>query len=71
MKKYNWYFSLWNLTDATQEQVVKLQMIWTGLSAPIIASSYITTNEKYALLAAVLCGIIDKLIGCIYLEEKK
>lgn len=71
MKKYTVYFSIFNLVRATQAEVAQLQAVWAGFSAPIIASSYIAANEKYALLAAIVCGLVDKLIACLYLEEKK
>lgn len=69
-KKYKITFSFWNLLGATQEEVAKLQTIWAGFSAPIIASAFITSSDKNALIAAVICGIVDKLIACISLEEK-
>lgn len=70
MKKYKVYFSILNLTRASQEEVTRLQAIWTGFSAPIIGSTYIASNALYALVAAISCGIIDKLIACLYFEEK-
>lgn len=69
-KKYKITFSFWNLLGATQEEVAKLQTIWAGFSAPLIASTFIASSEKNALIAAVICGIVDKLIACINLEEK-
>ena len=69
-KKYKITFSFWNLLSATQEEVAKLQTIWAGFSAPIIASTFVASSDKNALIAAVICGIVDKLIACINLEEK-
>lgn len=71
MKKYKLYWSLWNLTRATQEEVAKLQMIFAGLAAPVIASTFVASSDRNALIAAIACGIIDKAIACIYLEEIK
>lgn len=69
-KKYKITFSFWNLLNATQKEVAKLQTIWAGFSAPLIASTFIASSEKNALIAAVICSIVDKLIACINLEEK-
>lgn len=69
-KKYKITFSFWNLLGATQEEVAKLQTIWAGFSAPLIASTFIASSDKNALIAAIICGIVDKLIACINLEEK-
>lgn len=71
MKKYKVYFSILNLTKSTQQEVAQLQTAWAGFSVPIISSTFIASNAKYALIAAVICGIVDKLISCIYLEEKQ
>lgn len=70
MKKYKVYWSIINLTQATQKEVVQLQAVWAGFSAPIIASTWIASDSSKALIAAIICGLIDKSIACIYLEEK-
>jgi len=70
MKKYRVHWSIWNLTQATQEQVAKLQAVWAGFSGPIIASTLIASNDRNALIAAVICGVVDKALACLYLEEK-
>lgn len=71
MKKYIVYWSFWNLVQPTQKEVAQLQAIWAGFSAPIIASAWVASNDRYALIAALACGIIDKIIACFYLEEKQ
>jgi hypothetical protein len=71
MKKYKIQFSIFNLFQATQEEVARLQTVWAGFSAPIIASAFITSSERNALIAAIICGLVDKLLACLYLEEKK
>jgi hypothetical protein len=71
MKKYKVYWSFWNLVQPTQKEVSQLQTIWTGFSAPIIASTFIASDDRNALISALLCGIIDKAISCLYLEEVK
>lgn len=70
MKKYIIHWSIWNLVQSTQKEVAQLQMIFAGLAAPIIASTWIASNDRYAFIAALACGLADKLIACIYLEEK-
>jgi len=70
MKKYKVYWSVFNLMQATQEEVAKLQTVWAGFSAPIVASTYIASSDRNALIAAIVCGIVDKALACLYLEEK-
>jgi hypothetical protein len=70
MKKYKIHWSIWNLVQPTQKEVSQLQTIWAGFSAPIIASALIASNDRNALIAAVVCGLIDKSLSCLYLEEK-
>lgn len=70
MKKYKVYWSIWNLMQPTQKEVAQLQTILAGFSAPIIASTYIASSDKNALIAAIVCGVLDKALACLYLEEK-
>lgn len=70
MKKYKVYWSIWNITDEIQKPVANLQLAWAGFSAPIIGSTLIASDATYALIAAIVCGLVDKAISCIYLEEK-
>jgi hypothetical protein len=70
MKKYNVKFSLVNLFFQTQKEVQRLQTMWAGIAAIIITSTYINSSEKYTLIAALSCAVIDKLIGCLWLEER-
>jgi len=54
----------------TQKEVAQLQTILAGFSAPIIASTYIASSDRNALIAAIVCGVLDKALACLYLEEK-
>lgn len=71
MKKYKVYWSLWNLTSNTQAEVAKLQQYWSGIAAIITGGTFLGTDSNHALIAAVVCALIDKAIACIYLEEIK
>jgi hypothetical protein len=70
MKKYKVYWSIFNLTKATQAEIVNLQNAWTGFSVPIVGSTLIASDAKHAFIASIICGLIDKAISCLYLEEK-
>ena len=71
MKKYKAHWSLFNLLSSSQEEVVKLQMIWAGLSGIILSSTFIMSNDRITLWSALGCALFDKVIlGCFYFEEK-
>lgn len=70
MKKYRIKFSIVNLFFKTQNEVVRLQTMWSGISAVIVSSTLINASEHYAFYAAIGCALVDKLIGCLWLEEK-
>jgi hypothetical protein len=55
----------------TQAEVVKLQQSWSLLSGMITGGAWWATDSNHALIAALICAVVDKLIACIYLEEKK
>lgn len=44
--------------QATQEEVAKLQTVWAGFSAPIIASAFVASSDRNALIAAIICGVV-------------
>lgn len=71
MKKYKVYWSLWNLFSNTQAEVVKLQQIVSGIAAAVTSSTWYATDAKHALYVALGFAVLDKIIACIYLEEKK
>jgi hypothetical protein len=71
MKKYKWYWSIWNLTTATQAEVSQLQLAWEGLSAIITGATIWGSDSLYGIAVAGVCYMINKAIGCIYLEEIK
>lgn len=72
MKKYIAHWSIFNMLSASQEEVVKLQMIWTGISGIVLSSTFVMSNDRITLWSALVCAIVDKvIIGCFYFEEKK
>lgn len=70
MKNYKVKFSLVNLFFQTQKEVQRIQTMWGGISIIICTSTYINSSEHYTLFCALGCAIIDKIIGCLWLEEK-
>jgi hypothetical protein len=71
MKKYNWYWSIWNAGKATQEPVVKLQKTWLTVIGIVAGSTWAVSNADYALIVAIVGALVNEAIGCIYLEEKQ
>jgi hypothetical protein len=71
MKKYKVHFSLFNLFSDSQTEVVKLQTMWAGASAIITGSTWAMGTDSKALIVALLCGLVDKILACFYFEEKK
>jgi hypothetical protein len=71
MKKYRVHWSIFNLTSSTQEEVVKLQMVWAGLATVITGSTFVMSDDRHTLAAAILSFVVDKIVlGCLYLEPK-
>jgi hypothetical protein len=71
MKKYKVFFSIFNLFDQSQAEVVKLQQWAKGLTAVITGSTWIASDANHAIMVGIAGFIIDTLIGCLYFEEKK
>jgi hypothetical protein len=72
MKKYIAHWSLFNLLSASQEEVVKLQMMWAAISGILLSSTFVMSSDRITLISALACAIVDKvIIGCFYFEEKK
>jgi len=72
MKKYIAHWSLFNLLSASQEEVVRLQMLWAAISGIVLSSTFVMSNDRITLISALACAIVDKvIIGCFYFEEKK
>lgn len=55
----------------TQAEVVKLQQVWSGLAGIITGGTWWASDSNHALIAALVCALVDKIIACIYLEEIK
>jgi hypothetical protein len=71
MKRYKARWSIWNLTTATQAEVAQIQLAFEGLSAIITGATIWGSDSFYGIAVAGVCYIINKAIGCIYLEEIK
>jgi hypothetical protein len=71
MKKYKVRFSLFNLFQKSQAEVVQLQTIWMVFSGIITGATVISASPEHALYAALGCAAIDKALACFYFEERK
>ena len=62
-------FSILNLFEKTQKEIVRLQLTVKGLFAIIIGSQIIQEKPEQLLYITLLGAIIDMLVGCFYIEE--
>lgn len=67
--KYNWAFSIFNLTAETPKEVTRLQGIAKGFFAVIGGATWYTTSSDHALIVALAAVIVDTALGCIYVEK--
>jgi hypothetical protein len=70
MKKYKVTFSVFNLFNGTQPEVVKLQTYVKTLTGTIAGTTWFTTKMEYGVYVAVIGFVLDAVLACIYLEEK-
>lgn len=71
MKKYKVYFSIFNLFNDTQAEVVKLQTYIKTLTGVASGTTWYATNANGALYVAFCGFILDALLSCLYFEEVK
>lgn len=71
MKKYKIHFSLTNLLNDTQAEVVRLQQYFKGLTAIIGGSTWIMSNANNVLIVGIIGFVFDTLIACLYFEKIK
>lgn len=71
MKKYKAHFSIWQLNEQTPAPVAKLQTIAKGFTGTLTGMVWYTTDLNFAMTVA--CGgfVIDLLLQCVWLEERK
>lgn len=72
MKKYKIYWSLFALFNETQSEVVRLQTLFkTLIATPVIGSVWYSSSSNNTLYVALVCGVVDMLLGCFYFKEIK
>ena len=69
MKKYKVYFSLLNLLNDTQSEVVKLQTMFKTLSTAAVGTVWYESNATYALYVAIGGAFMDALLTCFHFEK--
>jgi hypothetical protein len=69
MKKYKVYWSVWNLFEETQSEVIKLQNILKAFTVIISGGVWYTTNVNNAMYVAIIAFIADNIVGCLYFEK--
>lgn len=70
MKKYKVHFSVFNLFNESQKEVVKLQSILKALMGTGMIVTWLETNSGYAIWVGIGAGVADALLACLYFEEK-
>lgn len=71
MKKYKVYFSIFNLFNDTQKEVVKIQTYIKGGTATIATSTYLASNAELAMIVGAAGFLLDAITACFYFEEIK
>lgn len=71
MKKYKVHWSLLNLLQESQAEVVKFQTIVKGILGAGVVTTWAASNSTYAIIFALGAGLIDMFIACFYFEEIK
>lgn len=70
VKKYDWYWSLWNFGDFVPAPIARLQVLTKSLTVGLTGTSYFTDNEKAGIYVLAVSWIIDFLLQGICLEER-
>lgn len=68
MKKYTWSF--FNIFEATPKEVIAMQNKFKAFAGIAIASTFISSNEKYSLITALAAFLINEAIGAIRIIRK-
>lgn len=71
MKKYKVHFSVFNLSENTQSEIVKLQQYVKGIVSAIAGMTWYESNATYAVCVGIGGVVLDTLLACLYLEEKQ
>lgn len=70
-KKYDVSWSIFNLGKANTGVVVQLQNFSDAIFGSLATYSYFMTNPNYALLIGLGTLVLNKMIGCLEVEEIK
>lgn len=70
MKKYKVHFSFTNLLGATQEEVVRIQMLLKGLTTSGAVGTWLASDGNHAVYVGFAGIVADTLLGCLYFELK-
>lgn len=67
-KKYKVTFSVFNLLQDTQAEVVKLQNMVKGFMAVLTGATWYSSNSNNAMFCAIFAMILDTIISMFYFE---
>lgn len=67
VNKYHW--SVFQIFEETQKEVTRIQATWSGIAVIITSSAYVISSPPYALIAALGCALVDKMIAGIWIEK--
>jgi hypothetical protein len=70
-KKYKIIFSIFNLFEDTQAEVVKLQQYVKTTIVGISGMTWYNSNATYAIYIGLIGIVLDTLLSCIRLEKLK
>lgn len=67
--KYNWGFSIFNLTEETPKEISRLQGISKAFFAVVTGAAWFAASSDHALIAAGLAIVVDTILACFYVEK--
>lgn len=71
MKRYKVYFSIFNMLEDSQKEVVRLQAMWGALIGILMASTLVASDARWALGVAVVGFVVDKLLTGFWFVANK
>jgi hypothetical protein len=71
MKKYKVSFSIFNLFEDTQAEVVRLQQYLKGLIVTATGATWYNADASYAIWVGIAGMVLDTLLSCVRLEKQE
>lgn len=70
MKKYKVHWSIFNLFQETQSEVVKLQQLAKTLMGSLTGLTWLASDANHAIYVGFAAMLLDAILGCFYFEKQ-